>query len=271
MTQRLREIGLVVHNILPDSHRINETNKPGMYPHLIAVEQGPWGYLLCLDYSPEDKMSRLLQVRFHSPAEVKVLAKVPDARYLVYMEKLHCVILLNPTKSLLTVHHFKPITPKIDSLTGEKLRELAEYVGLPTEGRPAELKKRFHDHIDQIQSRPSPANGIKLSLNLQISCIGKVENRTDKMICADDLSRSIFEITFTSNLVYLCGNVILRCRYPDEVLRIESLCVKSDRVIFSCSNGIYACADPNREPQLLLSSNSEHLGRPGKENSVNFV
>lgn len=45
----LESIDHVVHSIIPDSFKISETNKPGMYPHPVAVCVGEHGKILVLD------------------------------------------------------------------------------------------------------------------------------------------------------------------------------------------------------------------------------
>ena len=63
----LESIDHVVHSIVPES------NKIGMYPHPIAVCVGDRGKILVLDYAPVKNSSRLLEVRLHVPAHVKIL------------------------------------------------------------------------------------------------------------------------------------------------------------------------------------------------------
>ena len=49
---RLRTVDRVVHSVFPDSYKISETNKVGLYLHPIAVCPGEHGKLLVLDYAP---------------------------------------------------------------------------------------------------------------------------------------------------------------------------------------------------------------------------
>ena len=80
----LESIDHVVHSIVPDSYRISETNKIGMYPHPIAVCVGDRGKILFLDYAPGKNSSRLLEVRLHVPADVKILGEYLGATSMVY-------------------------------------------------------------------------------------------------------------------------------------------------------------------------------------------
>lgn len=80
----LESIDHMVHSIVPDSYRILETNKIGMYPHPIAVCVGDRGKILVLDYAPVKNSSRLLDVRLHVPADVKILGEYLGATSMVY-------------------------------------------------------------------------------------------------------------------------------------------------------------------------------------------
>ena len=45
---RLRNVNFVVHSVLPESYKISETNKVGLYPHPVAICPGEHGKLLVL-------------------------------------------------------------------------------------------------------------------------------------------------------------------------------------------------------------------------------
>ena len=76
---RLRTVDRVVHSVLPDSYKISETNKVGLYSHPIAICPGEHGKLLVLDYAPLKNLTRLLEVRLHVPADVKVVGECHGA------------------------------------------------------------------------------------------------------------------------------------------------------------------------------------------------
>lgn len=58
--------------------------RTGMYPHPIAVCVGEHGKILVLDYAPVKNSSRLLEVRLHVPADVKILGEYLGASSMVY-------------------------------------------------------------------------------------------------------------------------------------------------------------------------------------------
>ena len=65
----------MVHLVVPDSYKICDTNKVGLYPHPVAVCVEENEKLLDLDYAPTKNSSRLLEVKLHVPAEVKILGE----------------------------------------------------------------------------------------------------------------------------------------------------------------------------------------------------
>lgn len=80
----LGNIDHVVHSIVHDSYKISETSIIGMYPHPIAVCVREHGKILVLDYAPVKKSWRLLEVRLHVPADVKMFGEYLGATSLVY-------------------------------------------------------------------------------------------------------------------------------------------------------------------------------------------
>ena len=71
----LRTVDRVVHSVLLDSYKISDTNKVGLYPHPVPICPSEQGKLLVLDYAPLKNLTRLLEVRFHVPADVKVVGE----------------------------------------------------------------------------------------------------------------------------------------------------------------------------------------------------
>jgi len=84
--EQLQKVGSVVHTVVPDRYKVIKTKRSGFYPHPIAVTLGDHGKLLVLDYKPMNKTTRLLQVRLHSPAEVKIIEELGDARNIMYLK-----------------------------------------------------------------------------------------------------------------------------------------------------------------------------------------
>ena len=89
---RLQTVDCVVHSVLPDSYKISDTNQIGLYPHPVAICSGEHGKLLVLDYSPSKNVTRLLEVRLHVPADVKVVGECyGGAKSIAYCDGIACV------------------------------------------------------------------------------------------------------------------------------------------------------------------------------------
>ena len=74
---RLRNVNRVVHSVLPDSYKISDTNKVGLYLHPVAISPSEQGKLLVLDYAPLKNLTRLLEVRLSSPSRRQGCWRMP--------------------------------------------------------------------------------------------------------------------------------------------------------------------------------------------------
>lgn len=68
MLSHLESKDRLVHSVVPDSYKICDTNKVGLYPHPVAVCVEENGKLLVLDYAPTKNSSMLLEFKLHMPA-----------------------------------------------------------------------------------------------------------------------------------------------------------------------------------------------------------
>lgn len=82
----LESVHGIVHTIIPDKYKISASNKVGLYPHPIAITAANLGTLYVIDHNPKTSSSRLLEIRQHVPAEVKIVGEYSDARSLAYIE-----------------------------------------------------------------------------------------------------------------------------------------------------------------------------------------
>ena len=81
----LRGITLVVHRIVPEKYRFWKTNQSGVCKRPIAVESGPQGKVLVLDYDFESRETRLVELLLHQPVDVHVRKETfKDARDLCF-------------------------------------------------------------------------------------------------------------------------------------------------------------------------------------------
>ena len=68
----LRRTSLVVHTIVPEKYPFWKTNQTKVCKRLIAVECGPQGKVLVLDYDLESRETRLVELGLHQPVYVHV-------------------------------------------------------------------------------------------------------------------------------------------------------------------------------------------------------
>ena len=77
----LKDVGYVVHQIIPEQYRFSESNKAGKFPHSFRISCGQHGKLLFIDLDPLKCSSRLVEADLPNPVRVKVLkSALPDIR-----------------------------------------------------------------------------------------------------------------------------------------------------------------------------------------------
>ena len=139
---RLRTVDRVVHSVLPDSYKISETNKVGLYPHPVATCPGEHGKLLVLDYAPLKNFTRLLVVRLHVPADVKIVGECHSAaKSLAYCDRIAYVSC--PTGIQLFSIAKKP-TLQVKNLKKVELTSELKKRGLDTLGTVPVLRERLY-------------------------------------------------------------------------------------------------------------------------------
>ena len=221
----LESIDHVVHSIVPDSFKISETNKPGMYPHPVAVCVGEHGKILVLDYAPKKNSLRLLEVRLHVPTDVKILGEYLGATSMVYSSG---IAYFRQPSGIQTV----PIAakPKLH-VRGLKKADLVSQLaerGLPNQGTVQVLQDRLEDFLNHLEKTYKEKN-IDLSkvyLSQRIkkpSCIAKASECI--LVCSSDVDLAIYIITLEMNGVVVRGNVNLFCNYPNGCKKVIFMCV----------------------------------------------
>ena len=81
----LKGICLVVHTIVPEKYCFWKSNQNGACKRPIALEIGPQGNFLALDYDFNSRESRLVELRLHQPVDVNLRKEVfKDARDLCF-------------------------------------------------------------------------------------------------------------------------------------------------------------------------------------------
>lgn len=146
---RLRTVDRVVHSVLPDSYKISDTNKVGLYPHPVAICPGEQGKLLVLDYASLKNLTRLLEVRLHVPADVKVVGECHGAaKSLAYCDGIAYVSCPSGIQlcSLTKKPALQPKRLKKVELTSE-----LEKRGLNTLGTVPVLRERLSMHLKHLE------------------------------------------------------------------------------------------------------------------------
>ncbi|KAJ7392881.1 hypothetical protein OS493_010542 [Desmophyllum pertusum] len=91
-----------------------------------------------------EQTTRLLQVRLHSPADVKVVKELGDARHIVYLEGIAYVS--EPT-GIDVIPISGNVTPPVDKLKKDDLKKILEEWQDSVEGTVKQLRQRMKDHI----------------------------------------------------------------------------------------------------------------------------
>ena len=222
----LQKVGRVVHRILPDLYKVTDSNRSGLYPHPIAVALGDHGKLLVLDHKPMSKTTRLLQVRLHSPADVKVVKELGDARHIVYLEGIAYVS--EPT-GINVIPISGNVTPPVDKLKKDDLKKILEEWQDSVEGTVKQLRQRMKDHITKRSTEHQKAKRntkkVILSEELQTSSICSMTDSI--LISASDKNQRFYTIELKSDGVAMHGLVNELCHYPAECVHVISLSVRN--------------------------------------------
>lgn len=231
----LENIDHVVHSIVPDSYKISETNKTGMFPHPIAVCVGEHGKILVLDYAPVKNSSRLLEVRLHVPADVKILGEYLGASSMVYSGGI--AYLCQPS-GIQTV----PIAakPKLQVKALKKADLISELLqrGLPQQGTVQVLQDRLDNFLKSVEKTYKDQNidlsKVYLSQEIKPSCIAKASESI--LVCSSDAGQAIYMITLEMDGVVVKGSVNFFSRYPNGCKEVVSMCV-NDNILYVSHKG----------------------------------
>ena len=64
-----KEIGFVVHTLIPKSTKFVQTNKIGMFPGPLSFPFGPYGFLFMLTYDSTTQTSEIFKTKLHNSIE----------------------------------------------------------------------------------------------------------------------------------------------------------------------------------------------------------
>ena len=72
--KHMKEIGFVVHTLVPESTKFIQTNKIGMFPGPFSLSLGPYGFLFMLTYDSTTQTSKMF-IKLHNSIEKIELIK----------------------------------------------------------------------------------------------------------------------------------------------------------------------------------------------------
>ena len=184
------------------------------------------GKLLVLDYKPMSQVTRLLEVRLHSPADVKIIKELEDARHVLYLERIAYV---SSSSGIYVIPVSGQITPSANRLNKLDLQKILQDWKVSTEGTVVQLRKRLNDHVKtrlaEHQEVGIDTNKVILSQDIQPSCICSMI--VFILISSSDVEKCFYTIELASHGAAMQGSVEELCRYPEECSQFISLCVKS--------------------------------------------
>lgn len=239
----LRDVGYVVHQMIPEKYRYSETNKAGMFPHPIAIACGQHGKLSFIDFDPLKNNSRLVEADLHNPVRVKVLKSVlPDVRTLCYLKGVGAAVLCEHCSGSLRV---VDLEDKV-KLRSSRLRDRASVVAelekrmLSCTGTVKQLKARLESHLEEErqshQRQGKNPETVLLDKEIKPSAICKISD--DILACSSDSSREVYSVTVHSNGHFLCGTATTLCAYPDGCDLVQSMCLSNNCLFIAHSNGL---------------------------------
>ena len=232
----LESIDRVVHSIVPDSYKISETNKVGMYPHPIAVCIGEHGKILVLDYAPMKNTSRLLEVRLHVPADVKILGQYLGATTMVYLGGIAYVC---QPSGIQTVSISKTTKLQVKKLKKAELISELQQRGLPSEGTVQVLQDRLNKFLKNLEKMYKDKNvdltKVHLSQSVKFSCIAKASDSI--LVASSDVEQAIYTIALEMDGVVVNGSVTFFSKYPNGCEEVISMCV-NDNILHVSHKGM---------------------------------
>ncbi|XP_063412869.1 uncharacterized protein LOC134695518 [Mytilus trossulus] len=218
----LKEVGMVVHNLIPDRFRPTEDNKPGMYPHPIAVDCDGLGNFVFLNYDPMTKTTKLVKARLHNPVQVKIIKNdLKDCRSVV-LESGICYVCQRDL-NVLVFGIGKDIGIQLKSHRSKvSLTTLAREFGLNLDGTANTIRERIQQHINNTKlTRPSKdvLNGSDIVRPSVLATAGD-----DLMLCSSDVFKSLYEMAISKDGVGLVCQTTKKLDYPVGVHSVLCMC-----------------------------------------------
>ncbi len=230
--EHLKSVDQIVHTIVPDKYKISDTNKVGLYPHPIAIDIGEDGRLYVLNYKPMQKRSTVLKIRLHNPAEVNTLGEFANAHTITYLSGVVFVCEANSCIHVIPVK--REIQINISKLrTKDSVRFYLEEFNLDTNGTKVQMTDLLKSHLLNVKNsyieKGCDLTTLILDENIPPSCVGKLVDSPNTLICASDSFKVIYSVHVEFDGVAVKGTTSVVCPYVSLVNEVRGICHVSSK------------------------------------------
>ena len=205
----LDKVSFVVHTIVPETYKFWKSNLPDAYPHPTGICLGPPGFLFALDVSDSGSCGKLMEIRLHYPADIKV-KKINEglSGSLCYLEGVTYIC----TKSgeILYADIQNKVKVQVNKIkTKRELEGMLQSRNLQSSGTISELRIRLEKHLKHVAKQHTSNDHILLDEHISPSviCCGS-ESKT--LYCFDE-KKSLSKLNLCFDGVGIKGDVIRLC------------------------------------------------------------
>ncbi|CAC5360409.1 unnamed protein product [Mytilus coruscus] len=229
-------LGLAIILQISSSLKERKSNLSNTYAHPVGICTGPSSFLLAIDILDEETAcGRLLEIRLHYPADVKMwqILDGPLTGDLCYLNRVVYICGNRPGKILYydIQHKVKLQVSKIRSK--RELEDNLEMRHLSTIGTMPILRAWLDNHLKQIVKKHPRINHILLSRNIVPTAIC---GESDFLFCFDDITKCLFQINLSFDGIGVNGNAIL-LHQMDDVQCVNGI-IKSNTKLICTTKGI---------------------------------
>ena len=234
----LQAVVSMVHTVIPEKLRMWDSNKPGMYPHPVAITGGELGHLLVIDFDIEKKTSRLLDARQHSPGDVTVIKE--DLEVVHSVAYTDGVAFMPDINSRKLCYHAKKrdirLRPQIMKRT--ELQQALAARNLSLNGTVPVLTERLTEALaraDRSDVGHRDKSAVKLDKPLKRPSVVCSLGSGFLLVC-DDQAKEVIRIHLTFDGRGISGETHTLCMYPVGCVRASDMSAAQD-VIYFCFSG----------------------------------
>ena len=237
----------MVHRLVPDEFRINDTNKVGKYRRPFqVVQQGEYCYALC----DEGDRFDILQVRLHVPCDVSVVGHVSHALSMSLVGNLVIICREGNAPYVYPISDLRTRPTKMKK--PELIAALTSVRKLPP-GKVTvkDLRSCLEQHLKDLEQKfkdPLKLYGVE---NLDLVCSTGV---SDDMLIGVGANKSVYQVHLKHNGVSVVGTPTFLFSLPDT-LEVRSLTCYDTTLYLTGSEGLYSCLIHSGDATLLVPGN----------------